>query len=209
MWWLDKREVSFLYIRPPPADLSNCPAPKELDLSKLKGKTYLKEGVRNNERSYLWKSIFAVQLIGQAVETSTPETAASQNVGGRRPPPAVPGDVFSRRLLLNSISKDYTGWPPRTAPKRQPSPSPAQEFLIWFPSPRADTGLSFQVNSYFLRNEIWNQMKCFWKEPALPLGSPSLSSVWPGALAGVSALLGYFLVHLGMPSANCYFSKVF
>lgn len=54
MWWLDKREDSFLYIHPPPADLSNCPAPKELDLSKLKGKTYLKEGVRNNEGFYLW-----------------------------------------------------------------------------------------------------------------------------------------------------------
>lgn len=32
--------------------------------------------------------MFVVQLIGQIIETSTPETAASQNVGGRRQPPS-------------------------------------------------------------------------------------------------------------------------
>lgn len=154
------------YIHPPSADLANCPFPKELDqdskykvCSKLEGKTYLKEGRRNNGELYLWE-----KCVCSSADRSNHRNVHTWNsglpeCGGPKAAPPRCLEMSSRDS--NSVSEACTGWPPGTVPRRQPSPGPAQEFLIWFPSPRADTGLSFQINSYFLRNEIWNQMKRF------------------------------------------------
>ena len=48
-------------------------------------------------------------------------------------------------------------------------------------------------------------MRCFEKEPAVPFGSAIFLSYDPGPLAGVSAVLKYLWVQLGVLSSNAIF----
>ena len=75
-----------------------------------------------------------------------------------------PGDSC-HQMLLRMASQESTEAALTAYPKSMSFNSPV---------PEQTSGSISKLICIFLRNEIWNQMKCLEREPALPLGSSSL-----------------------------------